>query len=171
MTSYPREHQEVLVSKSNFNGTFPQEGTMASYWWECSHCGSRFEFKDVCESRGITHYIWDVLIPSGWEQSHLIKTCFQCNNGDMGITYVFPQADQTHIRVKHIVGIGPFDKYVPMMWETIPDGNNEETWIDFKYINGRNMWGLNKPAVFSKEDIKKLFQLYRNRTPDKNFPL
>ena len=143
---------------------------MASYWWECANCSAKFEFQDVCESRGITHYIWDVLIPSDWKQSHLLKKCPKCNQEELRVTYVFPRADQTHIQVKHIVGLGPFDEYISMMWETVPDGSKEKTWLDFKYINGRNIWGLNKPAVFSKEDIRKLFQLYRDRTGDKSFP-
>ncbi len=68
-----------------------------------------------------------------------------------------------------MVGLGPFDEYVSMMWETIPDGNAEDTWIDFKYINGRNIWGLNKPAVFSKSEIHDLFELYKSRTGDNTF--
>ena len=143
---------------------------MAAYWWECTSCSARFEFQDICEYRGITHYIWDVLIPSGWDQSHLLKKCPKCNEKELRVTYVFPRADETHIQVKHIVGIGPSDEYVAMMWETIPDGSKEETWFDFKYINGRNILGLNRPAVFSKENIRKLFQLYRDRTGDRSFP-
>lgn len=143
---------------------------MASYWWECSKCGERYDFATVCQSRGITHYIWDVLIPSAWDQSHLLKRCSKCNQETLRITYIFPRADETHLQVKYIVGLGPFEKYVSMMWETIPDASKEETWIDFKYINGRNIYGLNKPAVFSKEEIRKLFQLYRARTGDSNFP-
>lgn len=144
---------------------------MAGYWWKCSHCGAKFEFEEVCESHGITHYIWDVLIPSGWGQSHLLKNCAQCGNEELRIAYIFPRKEETSLHVKHIVGLGPIDDdYVPMMWETIPDGSKEETWIDFKYIRGRNPLGLSKPAVFSKESIRKLFQLYRDRTDDKSFP-
>lgn len=144
---------------------------MASYWWECSACGAKYDFSDVCESRGITHYIWDVLIPMAWDQAHLLKVCKACNQDALRITYIFPRAEQTHLQVKHLVGLGPFDEeYVPMMWETIPDGDVGGTWIDFKYINGRNIWGLNKPAVFSKEEIGNLFHLYRDRTGEKSFP-
>jgi hypothetical protein len=143
---------------------------MAAYWWECSSCETKYDFHDVCESEGITHYIWDILIPSGWDQAKLLKKCNSCGQDHLRITYIFPRADTTHIQVKHIVGLGPFEEYVPMMWETIPDGDHEETWIDFKYINGRNVWGLNKPAVFSKEDMRKLFNIYRDLTGDKSFP-
>ena len=100
----------------------------------------------------------------------MLKSCAKCEMNNVRITYIFPRADKTQLQVKHIVGLGPFDTYVPMMWETIPNGDNKETWVDFKYINGRNIFGLNKPAVFSKEDIRKLFQLYRDRTGDKTFP-
>src|SRR5437867_2149365 len=127
---------------------------MASYWWECSHCSAEYDFPTTCQSKGITHYIWDVLIPSAWNQDHLLKQCGTCNQNSLRITYIFPRADKTHIQVKHMVGLGPFGEYVPMMWETIPDGDDQETWLDFKYINGRNIWGLNKPAVFNKENIR-----------------
>lgn len=143
---------------------------MPAYWWECSDCGNKVEFPEACESKGITHYIWDVLIPSNWNQSKLIKKCTGCSKDTLRITYIFPRKDQVNVQVKHIIGLGPFDEYVPMMWETIPDGDQNETWIDFKYINGRNVWGLNKPAVFSKEDMRKLFTQYRNRTGDTSFP-
>lgn len=142
---------------------------IASYWWECSNCGRQYDFLSACQSQGITHFIWDVLIPSGWTQDHLLKQCDECSQKTVRITYIFPRTDKTHIQVKHIVGLGPFDIYVPMMWETIPDGNIEVTWIDFKYINGRNIWGLNKPAVLSKEDIRTLFQVYRECTGDNIF--
>lgn len=144
---------------------------MASYWWECSSCGSQHEFSNVCQSGGIAHYIWDVLISSGWDQSHLLQDCMKCGQHALRITYIFPRKDETLLQVKHLVGLGPFeDIYVPMMWETIPDGSIDETWIDFKYINGRNIYGLNKPAVLSKQNIRELFQLYRERTGDNNFP-
>lgn len=143
---------------------------MPSYWWECSECGTSVEFPQASESKGITHYIWDVLIPSEWDQSKLIKRCDKCSKDTLRITYIFPRKERTHVQVKHIIGLGPFDGYVPMMWETIPDGNQAETWIDFKYINGRNIWGLNKPAVFSKGDMRELFRQYRKCTGDTSFP-
>lgn len=142
---------------------------MPSYWWECSECKTKVEFPDACKSKGITHYIWDVLIPSKWDQANLTKKCTKCGQHTLKITYIFPRKDQTHVQVKHIVGLVPFGEYVPMMWETIPDGNLKETWIDFKYINGRSIWGLNKPAVFSKEDIRELFKNYRSCTGDTSF--
>ena len=143
---------------------------MPSYWWECSRCGIKVDFADACESRGVTHYIWDVLIPSEWDQTHLMKNCTKCARQTLRISYIFPRKNHVHVQVKHIIGLGPFDEYVPMMWETIPDGDQKETWIDFKYINGRNIWGLNKPAVFSKEHMRELFQKYRNCTGDNSFP-
>lgn len=143
---------------------------MPSYWWECTNnkcpeIGTQVDFINACGSKGITHFIWDILIPSQWNQSELIKKCSSCGEASLLIAYEFPREEPVMIHVKHIVGLGPFDDiYVPMMWETIPDGDKENTWIDFKYINGKNIWGLNKPAVFSKQDIKELFQLYQNKT-------
>lgn len=143
---------------------------MPSYWWECEECQTKYEFSDVTEPKGITHYIWDVLIPSDWDQALLLKDCPACGLQSLRISYIFPREDKTHLLVKHIIGLGPFEKYVPMMWETIPDRSEEETWIDFKYINGRNIWGLNKPAVFTKADMRSLFAKYREKVGDQNFP-
>jgi hypothetical protein len=143
---------------------------MPAYWWECSECGTKVEFPEASKSKGITHFIWDVLIPTNWDRSKLLKKCTKCNQDTLRITYIFPRKDQTHVQVKHIIGLGPFDEYVPMMWETIPDGNQKKTWIDFKYINGQNVWGLNKPAVFSKEDMRTLLKQYHECTGDKSFP-
>jgi hypothetical protein len=66
--------------------------------------------------------------------------------------------------MRDLVGLGRTDDCVQMLSETIPDGDKANTWIDFKYIKGRNIWGLNKPAVFSKAELKKLFALYTART-------
>jgi len=41
--------------------------------------------------------------------------------------------------------------------------------FDFKYINGLNIFGLNRPAVFSREELHRLFSLYRNKTEVYNF--
>ncbi len=89
----------------------------------------------------------------------------------MRISYIFPRDDKIELQVKHIVGISPSnDVYVPMMWETIPNGSLNETWFDFKYINNRSIWGLNKPAVFTNQDLKKIFNLYKNKIGCCDFP-
>jgi hypothetical protein len=70
-----------------------------------------------------------------------------------------------------MVGLGPFDKvYLPMMWEAYPVHAPEDRWFDFKYLNGRNLWGLNKPAVFGREDLRELFELYVQKTGTERFP-
>lgn len=143
---------------------------MASYWWECSNCSTIYDFPTICESLGITHYIWDILLPSGWNQRHLTKKCLKCGRDSLRITYIFPRTDKTHLQVKHLIGLQPLGDYLPMLWETIPNGNITGTWIDFKYVNGRNIWGLNKPAVFTREKIRNLFDLYREITGDSDFP-
>ncbi len=45
---------------------------MPAYWWECESCETNHEFDEVCMSRGMPHYIRDVLIPSEWDQQHLL---------------------------------------------------------------------------------------------------
>jgi len=136
---------------------------MTSYWWGCTSCGTKYDFKNVFESRGITHYIWVVLIASGWDPFNLLNKCNDCGKDQLRITYRFPRAEETPLQVKYMVELGPFEEYVPMMWETIPNGASEQTWIDFKYVNVRNIWRL----AFGRGDIGKLFELYRDRTGDR----
>ncbi|MDD3146668.1 MAG: hypothetical protein PHD82_05155 [Candidatus Riflebacteria bacterium] len=139
---------------------------MPSYWWECERCRKTKVFSEVTSVRGITHFILDVLVPSDWDQGNLTQKCEFCD-GNLRIAYIFPKREPIHILVKHIIGLGPFDEYLPMMWETIPDRNDNETWFDFKYINGRKIWGLNKPAVFSKTDLKEIVIKYEKKTGQK----
>lgn len=88
----------------------------------------------------------------------------------MRITYLFPRKEKETLRVVHIIGLGkPGDDYIPMMWETYPLGEKEIHWFDFKYINKRNILGLNRPAVFTHDDLKKLFDLYRTKTGNNFF--
>lgn len=78
--------------------------------------------------------------------------------------------DRELIRVYHIVGLGtPEDDYIPMMWESSPAPFSER-WFDFKYVRGRRIWGLNRPAVFTRENLREVFALYRRVTGTDNFP-
>lgn len=143
---------------------------MPAYRWQCESCGALSDFREACNCRGIAHYIWDVLIPSSWDQSKMLLTCSKCNKQSMRITYEFPRRDKVLLQVIHIVGLGPIDGiYIPMMWETKPS-EDDVNWFDFKYINRRNAWGLNKAAVFSRENLKQLFNLYREKTGSIDFP-
>jgi hypothetical protein len=147
---------------------------MPGYWWECLSCKLK---KDI----RITHFIWDVLLPSDWEQSHLSKQCNNCGENNLRITYKFPPYE-IFLSVKHIVGLGPFsEEYVPMMWETqpygdwktIPYGKEGDIWFDFKYLKRgkrRNNFGLRRPAVFNQGDLKDLIELYKRRTGISEFP-
>jgi len=144
---------------------------MPAYWWECENCPSQFGFLKVCDSKGMSHYIRDVLLPNNWDQERLFIECPACNKRTLRIAYEFPRANKETIRVIHIVGIGSTkDDYIPMMWETLRKPYDGNTWFDFKYINNRSIYGLNKPAVFEQEDLKKLFQLYCEKTGTTTFP-
>lgn len=144
---------------------------MPGYWWQCEKCGVESNFPEVCKSRGITHYIWDVLLPSSWDQTKLVQDCKNCGSSSLRITYQFPKKNEkVLIRVKHIVGMEADENYIPMMWETYQVGYENNSLFDFKYIVGRNIYGLNKPAVFSREDLKKLFALYCEKTGCLEFP-
>ena len=48
---------------------------MPSYWWECGQCGSRASFLEASATKAIAHFIWDRLLPSGWDQSYLTLKC------------------------------------------------------------------------------------------------
>lgn len=144
---------------------------MPAYWWECEGCNSTHEFEEACGSRGMAHYIRDALIPSKWDQSRLLLLCPSCDEVKLRIAYEFPREERESIRVIHVVGLGSQeDEYIPMMWETSPFPHEGENWFDFKYINGRNVWGLNKPAVLTRHELATLFHLYGDRTSTGTFP-
>lgn len=144
---------------------------MAGYWWQCENCVTESTFQEACDSRGIAHFIWDVLIPSSWDQTKLVKNCKNCGKQSLKITYQFPKKKEKVVfRVIHIVGINPFEDYIPMMWETYQVGYEKDSIFDFKYVVGRSIYGLNKPAVFSRDDLKKLFALFCEKTGSLEFP-
>lgn len=72
--------------------------------------------------------------------------------------------------VVHIVGIETDDDYLPMMWETFWDRRPDAPVFDFKYLRGRNPFGLNKPPIFERADLKKLFALYCDKAGAISFP-
>ena len=133
---------------------------MQSYWWQCTQCGTSRTFAEECATRGVVHFLWDVLLPAEWDQSLLVRTCAVCQSHSLRITYEFPRAEKETMRTLHIVGI-PQDTYLPMLWETSPDPDLRERWFDFKYVQGRSVWGLNKPAVLTNVALTRLIDLYR----------
>ncbi len=60
---------------------------MPSYWWECGQCGSRASFLEASATKAIAHFIWDRLLPSGWDQSYLTLKCQGCGLSSVRITY------------------------------------------------------------------------------------
>jgi len=89
----------------------------------------------------------------------------------MQIAYHFPREKRETILVRHIVGIGPDeDGYMPMMWESAFLSAPGSPLFDFKYVIKRGNWGLNKAAVFLKEDLRRLFDLYCKVTGEPHFP-
>jgi hypothetical protein len=145
---------------------------MPGYWWECGECHERVsDFKAVCGHKGVPHFIQDSLIQNNWDQNLLVKPCPRCGKNAFHITYEFPKKDKQTLQVLCIVGlVKEKTDYLPMMWESVFFGNGNESRFDFKYIIGRKGFGLNKPAVFSREDLRNLFRLYSNVTDRKEFP-
>ena len=51
-----------------------------------------------------------------------------------------------------------------MMWETTPASDPGCQWFHFNYMAGRSNWGLNKAAIFARGDLKRLLDLYSEKT-------
>ncbi len=136
---------------------------MASFWWQCIECGNRPAWLKVCSSRSIAAFIWDELAPSGWDQRLLRRRC-QCKRSSLYITYRFKRGDPERISVKHIVGLGPFDDYLPMLWETFRHSSPRKKWVDLKYQKARSPWGLNKRLVLERTQLMRLLRTYARVT-------
>jgi len=141
------------------------------YWWECEKCGKQVDdFMIACGSPGIAYYIQDKL-KQDWDQSLLVRDCPACHNHSLRIAYEFPKREKQFFRVYHVVGID-FNNgvYVPMMWVTKELPYDGEMIYDFKYICGRKTFGLNRAAVFSQDDLRRIFALYCQKTNIPTFP-
>jgi hypothetical protein len=141
-----------------------------AYWWECEKCGQQSDFRTACGSAGMAHFIQDQL-KKNWDQPLLVRDCPGCGSHSLRIAYEFPKRQRQLFRVYHIVGID-WDNgaYVPMMWATRESPFDGELIYDFKYIGGRRARGLNRPAVFSRSDLKRIFGLYCEKTGVESFP-
>lgn len=144
---------------------------MASYWWECDNCKIEKPFHEVTEATGIVSFLRKVLLPSDWDQSKLMMPCQSCGTNGLRIKYDFPREDNpVRLSIVHVVGLIRDDAtYLPMMWETQPSGE-KATWFDFKYVNDNSIYGLNKPAVFTRAELKELFRIYERKCGGGLFP-
>jgi hypothetical protein len=136
---------------------------MPAYWWSCIKCGKKETFQNACDCNGIHGFIWHQLLPSDWDQRLLRKRCAKCRANSLRITYEFPRAKKELVFVNHIVGLG-LDGWIPMMWETVFSGTRSNRLYDFKYVGRKNIWGLNKPAVFTEDTLREIFELYRKKS-------
>jgi hypothetical protein len=143
------------------------------YWWECENekCGATSEFQEICETKSIYGFIWDVLLPSDWDQTLLLRKCPQCNETSARIAYKFPRLEELLFRVVHIVGfLDAKDNYLPMMWAAYCVGDRNTLNYDFKYLIKGSLRGLSSPAIFAQGDLRNLFALYCNKTGMTSFP-
>ncbi|SRR6266571_1203209 len=143
---------------------------MPGYWWHCEGCGKDFAFSKACGRTSIAAFIHDDLVTSNWDQALLLRPCPDCAQTSLRIQYEFPRKDRELVTVYRIVGLGPGADYLPMMWETGPASEPDVRWYDFKYLGGRNVRGLSKPAVLQQQQLRRLFDLYRERAQLTEFP-
>jgi hypothetical protein len=135
----------------------------AGYWWQCVQCSLCRSFPNECGCH-LAAFIWDCLQPD-WNQSLLLRECPKCKSKSLRITYHLQPQEQNIVHVLHIVGVGPYGDYLPMMWETYnhqPGGGNlADPWFHFNYQRGRSPRGLNHPAVLTQSQLVELFGLYQ----------
>jgi hypothetical protein len=139
------------------------------YWWECDkdklHRVRNFD--EVGKHSLVTFFF--KLSKSGWDQKMLSAPCKMCS-GTMRITYDFPRSDEkVRLSLIHVVGLtNSIPKYLPMLWETKPHYKDNH-WFDFKYVgcgngkgrgHGYQARGLSRPAVFTRRELKTLFEEY-----------
>ena len=136
---------------------------MPSYWWQCLNCNKFFNFQEVTNSKGISHFIWDELYLSDWDQNILIKNCPSCKNHQLKISYEFPRKDKIILYVNNIVGITKDNNFMQLLWATSPIEDLNDVWYDFKYLNGKSIFGLTKPVVFDKEELKNIMELFNRK--------
>ena len=136
---------------------------MAKYWWQCTSCGDRPSWLSVCESKSIAAFIWDELVPSGWDQKLLRRTC-KCKRRSLYITYRLQRGDTERVSIKHIVGLKLADDYLPMMWETFRHATPKTTWMDFRYQRTRNPWGLTKRVALQRAQLSRLLKAFEKIT-------
>jgi len=132
---------------------------VAKYWWQCDRCSEKPAWLTVCNSRSVAAFIWDELLPSGWDQHLLCRKC-KCKGGKIRITYRFKSGDPERVSIKHIVGLTPVDQHLPMLWETFHHSNPKTKLVDFKYQRGRSPWGLKKHLVMKKSQLTSLLRKY-----------
>jgi hypothetical protein len=113
----------------------------------------------VCHSRSIAAFIWDELLPSGWDQRLLRRRC-ACKRHSLRITYRLRRGDPERISIKRIVGLAPEGDYLPMLWETFRHATPSTAWIDLKYQRGRSPWGLSKRPALKKAQLVRLLRAY-----------
>ena len=148
---------------------------MPGYWWACDNraCQNRqsqLSFRNTLRGVGIVAFLWDQL-SHNWDQSLLTRNCPACGGESLRITYDFRRREPERIRVVHIVALRrEGDPFLQMMWEGIPHSGQGQHWFDFKYMNGRNARGLNRPCIFEQQQLREIFALYCEKTGRPQFP-
>jgi hypothetical protein len=149
--------------------------TKPGYYWQCNRNPGHWKTFAAACGIGLVKFMYR-LAEKNWDQRKLAIKCTDCQKGVMRINYHFPRsANPEQIEVRRIVGLNNKGRtYLPMLWEGKPL-NGKDTWFDFKYV-GRSdsgkyeSYGLSKPAVFKKRELRNLFELYSKIAGVGRFP-
>ena len=144
---------------------------MPGYWWQCKKCGEKREFREAANRRSVPDFLWEDLVPAEWDQALLTLPCPTSCGSRMHLTYKFPRSKGTTdtVMVVHIVGLQK-GGYLPMMWEAFFLSEPASSFFDFKYVRGKSMYGLNRPAILTQQDLREMFELYSRVTGSRMLP-
>lgn len=156
------------------------------YWWECTNINCEYRQKKPTIIKLIRKLSY-----SKWDQSLLKKECPENGcSGQMRIAFYRDLKEKKVVFLHHVVGIRSDDKirepketpmgplieitnYLPMMWEWSykeTDYDNK-SYFDFKHINVGypNLKTLTSIVSLTEKELKRIFELYRNKTGHKRF--
>ena len=136
---------------------------MSGYWLNCNNCKKDFRFNEITKSPAIASYLWYKFFESDCDQSLLKWKCPECDTGIIQMAYNLKDGSETVIKVNHIVFRSDDKEFYQMLWETYDTSDPNDLIFDFKYMNGNNPLGLNKPVIMRENQLSELIQLFNKK--------
>ena len=133
---------------------------MSGYWFNCNICNKDFKFGEVTDSPAIASFLWYEYFEKDCDQLLLKKKCPDCDKGVLQIAYNLKDGGETIIKVNHIVFRTDNNEFYQMLWETFDTEDPSDLIYDFKYMNGNNPTGLNRPVIMREYELKELIKLF-----------